>query len=112
MKKQAFIGRKFCPFVTNVLNHQLLQNRPMDHMQDRPDVAALLESHISAMENWAFTVCAGNFVIDKAEIKGNYINVHFEKIDDAILFANEWGHPEHTTVEEYELPKYAVRWSN
>ena len=110
MKKTALIGRHYCPFVTNVLNHKLLRNRPMDHLRERPDLIEVLQKHIANMESWAHRVCSHNFVIDQDEIT-DYIMVHFESVDDAILFANQWGHAEHTTVEEYELPKYAVRWT-
>lgn len=111
MKKTSYVGRHYCPFVTNVLTHKLLQNRPVEHLQERPDLIRILQNHIANMETWAHRVCSHNFVVDQDEMRGNFINVHFESVDDAILFANQWGHAEYTTVEEYELPKYSVRWS-
>jgi hypothetical protein len=111
MKKTAYVGRHYCPFVTNVLTHVLLQHRPIEHLKERPDLIEILQKHISDMESWAHRVCSHNFVIDQDEMRGNFINVHFESVDDAILFANQWGHAEQTTVEEYELPKYSVKWS-
>lgn len=86
----------------------VLMNRPVEHLQERPDLVDHLKETLDQMESILHDICDKNFAVASDEIHQNYIEIHFETDTDQAKFLNTWSYGyEHVKLRR---PKYAVSW--
>lgn len=83
-------------------------NRPVEHLQERPDLVDHLKETLDQLESILHDICDKNFAVASDEIHQNYIEIHFETDTDQAKFLNTWSYGyEHVKLRR---PKYAVSW--
>ena len=86
----------------------VLMNRPVEHLQERPDLVDQLKETLDQMESILHDICDKNFAVASDEIHQNYMEIHFETDTDQAKFLNTWSYGyEHVKLRR---PKYAVSW--
>ena len=86
----------------------VLMNRPVEHLQERPDLVDHLKETLDQIESILHDICDSNFAVASDEIHQNYIEIHFETDTDQAKFLSTWSYGyEHVKLRK---PKYAVSW--
>ena len=85
-----------------------LANRPVEHLQERPDLVDKFKLLIDQLEQTNHGLCEGNFAVGFDEISNKSIEVHYELKRDRNAFLDTW--PYEFEKIKMKLPKYAVTW--
>ena len=64
----------------------VLMNRPVEHLQERPDLVDQLKETLDQMESILHDICDKNFAVASDEIHQNYMEIHFETDTDQAKF--------------------------
>jgi len=85
-----------------------LANRPVEHLQERPDLVDKFKLLIDQLEQTNHGLCEGNFAVGFDEISNKNIEVHYEFKRDRNAFLDTW--PYSHKIVKMKLPKYTVTW--
>ena len=89
----------------------VLQHRPLDHWDERPDLVAELKTWVDDMESWCWEQCDCNFVICLDKITLTHMELQFELEMDAVRFAQQHN-SKVSDITYIQTPEYSVSWSN
>ena len=89
----------------------VLQHRPIEHWEERPDLVSQLKSWVDDMELWCWEHSDCNFVICLDKITLTHMEFQFELEMDAVRFAQQ-HHADVSDITYIQMPEYSVSWSN